>query len=292
MSESLAAASLGGWNVAPGVTLPLAVTIALYVRGRRVLRARRMHGRSATDAVDEGWRVAAFGGACAALAVALLSPLDAISDDLFTAHMIQHELLMAVAAPLFVAARPGVPMLWALPLAARRAIGRVLASVPTRTIWRALTRPFDAWLLHAAVIWVWHIPRCFQFALESEAIHVFQHVSFLGSGLLFWWAIVHPRRRAALGLSIVYLFTTALHTAALGALLATAHAPWYPAYGERATHWGFTALEDQQLAGLVMWIPAGAAYLIAALLIVRRWLRATGWQLQNIEPAESPEAIL
>jgi len=110
----------------------------------------------------------------------------------------------------------------------------------------------------------------FQAALHNDAMHGLQHLSFFGSALLFWWAILHPRRHAALGLSVFYLFTTAVHTAVLGALITFARSPWYPAYVAPAAGWG--PLEDQQLAGLVMWIPAGLAYLVAALVIVRRWL--------------------
>jgi putative membrane protein len=84
---------------------------------------------------------------------------------------------------------------------------------------------------------------------------------------------MHPRRRSALGLSIVYLFTTAVHTAVLGALMTFARTPWYPSYASGASAWGLTPLGDQQLAGLIMWIPASFAYLIAALIILRRWLR-------------------
>jgi len=128
----------------------------------------------------------------------------------------------------------------------------------------------NAWLVHAVVIWGWHLPVLFQAALHNDALHGLQHLSFLGSALLFWWAILHPRRQAGLGLSVLYLFTTAVHTAVLGALITFARTPWYPAYVAPAA--GLGPLEDQQLAGLVMWIPAGLAYLVAALVIVRRWL--------------------
>ena len=132
--------------------------------------------------------------------------------------------------------------------------------------------PFDAWLIHGVAIWIWHIPTLFQAGLESESVHALQHFTFMGSALLFWWTIIYPARRSARGMSIVYLFTTAVHTGVLGALITIARSPWYPRYAERAAAFGLTPLGDQSLAGMVMWIPASVAYLIAALLIVRQWL--------------------
>jgi putative membrane protein len=130
-------------------------------------------------------------------------------------------------------------------------------------------------LIHGVVIWVWHIPVLFQATLSNDAVHAAQHLSFLGSGYLFWASLVaddYPERG---GLAILSLFTTAVHTGVLGALISFSRYPWYAAYARRAAAWGMTPLADQQLAGLIMWIPASAAYLIAALLIVRRWLRAS-----------------
>jgi putative membrane protein len=168
-------------------------------------------------------------------------------------------------------------------LRARLIVGRGTKLAGWRAVWRMATKPFDAWLLHGIAIWVWHLPVLFQATLTSELVHAAQHLSFVGSALLFWWAIVHPPRRAALGLSIVYLFTTAVHTAVLGALMAFARTPWYPSYASSVAAWGMTPLDDQQVAGLVMWIPASFAYLIAALIIMRQWLRSSDWSLAHDE---------
>jgi putative membrane protein len=117
-------------------------------------------------------------------------------------------------------------------------------------------------------------------------MHALQHASFLGSALIFWSAVIRPRRRASLGLSIVYLFTTAVHTGVLGALMTFARAPWYPAYASTAQLWSLTPAEDQQLAGLIMWIPASVAYLVAALLILRRWLASSEVSVARDEAIE------
>lgn len=217
------------------------------------------------------------------LAVALLSPLHEVSEELFSAHMVQHELLMVVAAPLLVLGRPSVIMLWALPLGGRQAMGRISRTSVVRRAWAVMSRPFDAWLFHALMIWVWHIPVLFQSTLKSEWMHALQHCSFIGSALLFWWVVIYPHRNADLGLSIVSLFTTAIHTAVLGALITFARTPWYPDYGSGSAAWGITAVEDQQFAGLVMWIPASVAYLLAALIILRRWLRDSGQRVAHYE---------
>ena len=275
----------GGWHWETGVALPLIAAGTAYVLGARVWN-RRSRRR-----VVPRWKAAAFVAGTAALALALLSSIDEVAVNLFTAHMIQHELLMALAAPLLVAAEPGVVMLWSLPKGARHGIGTFLSAPVVRRVWARLTRPFEAWLLHAAAIWVWHVPTLFQAALTNETVHFAQHISFFGSGLLYWWAVLHPRRRATLGLSIVSLFGTSVQTAALGALLATSHVVWYPAYGARAAAWGLTALEDQQLAGLVMWIPAGFVYLVAALVVMRRWMQQSEWSLENAQQSYSRSTI-
>ncbi|HEY4305401.1 MAG TPA: cytochrome c oxidase assembly protein [Gemmatimonadaceae bacterium] len=276
----------GGWHWETGVAVPIIALASIYTIGRRAwgLRSRRPVGAA--------WKTSAFIIGCAALATALLSSIDAIATDVFTAHMIQHELLMAVAAPLLVLAEPGVAMLWAFPHRVRRSIGAVLSAHVVRRVWHWLTRPVDAFLLHALAIWLWHIPSLFQAALTNESVHAAQHITFFGSGLLYWWSVLHPRRREAFGLSLVSLFGTAVHTAALGALLATTHVVWYPAYGEHATAWGLTAIEDQQLAGLVMWIPAGFVYLVAALVVLRRWMRQSAWSLENDQSSYSVESTI
>jgi cytochrome c oxidase assembly factor CtaG len=217
------------------------------------------------------------------MALALLSPLHEASERLFSAHMIQHELLMVVAAPLLILGRPAVVMLWAMPPRARMVVGHAMRTPAWRTIWHVVSRPLNAWLIHAVVIWGWHLPAPFQMALRNDAVHGLQHISFVASALLFWWTIFHPRRQAALGLSVLYLFTTAVHTAVLGALMTFARTPWYPAYVAPVAGWG--PLEDQQLAGLVMWIPASLAYLIAALVIVRRWLSQSEGRVARAEAA-------
>ena len=181
---------------------------------------------------------------------------------------------MLVAAPLLVLSRPLVPFLWALPARWRSRVGGIGKRKSVQRVWRALTNPLAAWAIHAVALWVWHNPALFQATLRSDFIHTLQHLSFLGSALLFWWALIHGRRGLmGYGAAVLYLFTTSLHSGVLGALITFARSAWYPAYANSTMSWGLTPLEDQQLGGLIMWIPAGLVYVIAALALMVGWMR-------------------
>ncbi|HEX4667412.1 MAG TPA: cytochrome c oxidase assembly protein, partial [Chthoniobacterales bacterium] len=225
------------------------------------------------------------------LVIALVSPLHPWGSVLFSAHMTQHELLMLLAAPLLVLGRPLIPFLWALPRSTARWISGWTKACWWRATWLFITAPFVAWLIHAIVLWSWHIPVLFQATLHNEFVHALQHICFLGSALLFWWAVVHGRQRAmGFGAAVLYMFTTALHSGLLGALLTFAGRVWYPMYSNTTTAWGLTPLEDQQLGGLIMWIPAGVVYIVAGLVLFAGWLRESGKRTHSFEPVQIPEA--
>jgi putative membrane protein len=262
------------WTFEPWIVALLAVSLALYVAGYLRLRTRSKRSRGI-----RARQLAAFVLGWLTLLAALDSPLDALSAALFSAHMIQHELMMLVAAPLLVLGRPLPVWLWAFPPPARRAIAAAVCAQPLRGLWKMLRLPVVAWLLHATALWAWHMPRLFDAALASPGIHTLQHASFLLSALLFWWVVFgEGARRHQSGYAMLSLFTTMVHTGALGALLTLAPGLWYPAYMEPTSALGFDPLQDQQLGGLVMWVPGGLAYLIAALATGARWLlhRAPG----------------
>lgn len=256
------------WELEPAVIASLFLAVALYFSGLRALRhatgaAKKL--RRETGYFIAGWTVAA---------AALVSPIHPLSAVLFSVHMTQHELLMVVAAPLLVLGRPAIVLLWALPRGAARRLVRMARSCGGGTLWRWGTNVFIASLLHASALWIWHVPALFQATLVSDAVHAAQHAAFLGTALLFWEAVwFGPQRAAGFGLAVLYLFLTAVHSGALGALLTFASTVWYPAYQDGAARWGLTALEDQQLGGLIMWIPAGVIYLVAGLWLFAAWLR-------------------
>jgi putative membrane protein len=234
----------------------------------------RLWREAGTSHGIERWRLGCFAAGWVVLAAALLPPIDALAAQLFSAHMLQHELLMLAAAPLLVLARTLSVWLWAFPPARRRALRRVFGQRWLTVPWGWLTRPFVAWLLHAAALWLWHLPSLFNAALRDEGIHALQHASFYFTACFFWWALLRGRTARSQGAAIAYLFTTMIHTGALGALLVFSPRIWYPVYGERALSWGLTALEDQQLGGLIMWLPGGLIYVAACLALVANWLGA------------------
>lgn len=266
------------WTFEPGVITALLVTAAAYVVG--VTRLWRAAG---TGHGVRGREALAFVGASLALVVALVSPLDALSDTLFSAHMIQHELLILVAAPLAAVSAPLVALLWILPLGGRRAVARAAGAGPIAAAWAILTAPATAWLLHAAALWAWHLPALFDAALASDRVHALQHLAFFGTAVLFWWGILHGRYgRAGYGAGFVYVFTTALHSGVLGALLTVSPRPWYPAYASAGAAWGLTPLQDQQLAGLIMWVPASVIFLAVGLALLASWIRESERRVRSV----------
>ena len=188
--------------------------------------------------------------------------------------MTQHEILMLVSAPLIVLGRPLIATMWAMPPGWRKDAGRVLNSTPVERLWDGLTNPAVAFAVHAVALWVWHIPLLFQATLDSDLVHTLQHASFFGSALLFWWAIIYGKRgTASYGAGVLYLFVTSLHSGLLGAFLTFTRRVWYPIYSDSTAAWGLTPIEDQQLGGLIMWVPAGIVYIAAALFMFAGWLR-------------------
>lgn len=249
------------WEFEPGAAVPLIVTALLYARGARF--SRGVSGR----------QMAAFWSGWIVLALALLSPLHPLGEVLFSAHMLQHELLMLAAAPLLVLSRPLVPMLWGMPLSWRRGVGRFSKTAPVQRVWQFLTAPVAAWAISGVALWVWHAPQLFQATLDNEWIHTAQHLSFFLSALLFWWSLFYSRAPGGYGAGVLSIFTTALHTSILGALLTFAPVLWYPAYRDTVGPWHLTPLEDQQIGGLIMWVPAGLVYIAAGLVLFAAWLR-------------------
>jgi putative membrane protein len=254
------------WTFDPWIVSPLVTVGVLYALGSWRLRSRR----SARPAQD--WRPLAFWSGWISLGGALVSPLHWLGEHLFTFHMIEHEILMAISAPLMVASRPLGTMLWALPRNARRQTARLLCSWPVRGTWRALASGGTATLLHGVAIWVWHAPILFDAAVENITLHRLQHVSFFASAVLFWWAVLW---RSPAGAAAWHVFITMLHTSVLGALMALAPRVLYGAQTAAAADWGLTPLEDQQLAGVIMWVPAGTIYAGAALVLLALWIQTS-----------------
>ena len=262
------------WEFDPGVVIPLAIAALLYARGSRVQRVStpRQH--------------VFFWCGWSSLVVALISPLHPLGEALFSAHMVQHEILMLIAAPLLVISRPLVTFLWGMPFEWRRGLGQWAKTDYVHGSWTFLTDPLTAWWIHAAAIWCWHAPLLFDLTLKSEVAHTAQHLSFFGSALLFWWALFYAHGRKAYGAGVFYVFTTAVHTGILGALLTFAPRIWYSSYLTTTQIWGLTPLQDQQIGGLIMWVPASVVYLIAGLWLFSEWLKESDTMLERTRGAK------
>jgi cytochrome c oxidase assembly factor CtaG len=253
------------WTFDAWIVIPLLISALMYITGTILLWRRAGAGRGI-----QPWQVVAYGFGWLMLAGALVSPLHWLGERLFTAHMIEHEVVMALAAPLIAIARPFGAFLWALPKSIRINLQHIIKGRAFSSLRCALTMPLNATVLHGVAIWIWHAPVLFDAAVTNVAVHRLQHLSFLLTALLFWWAMV---RRCDYGAAAGHLFVTMLHTSVLGALMALAPRVLYRAQTVDALQWGLTPLEDQQLAGVVMWVPAGTVYAGAILAFAALWIR-------------------
>jgi len=235
----------------------------LYGRGLRALwqHAGRCRG-------IRTWQAACFAGGLIILLLALVTPLDEIAAALFSAHMVQHLLLLLAAPPLLVLGQPLVAFAWGLPESSRHGLRQLRYLHP-------LTAPAAAFVLHSVALWLWHAPRLYDLAVADAAVHVLEHSSFLGTAVLLWWALLCSGR-VGYGASVLYVFGLGLQSTALGALLTFAGGTWYTAHLGTTAAWGISPQEDQQLAGLIMWIPGGSIYLAAALGLFAAWLKESG----------------
>jgi putative membrane protein len=262
------------WTWAPTIVIPLLLIAGLYGIGVTRMRAREIYRREFI------WPILAFTLGWMSMVIALNSPLHEIGEQLFWAHMTQHEILMLISAPLLILGRPSIVFLWALPRSWRDATRRVGRFKAVKGVWALLTAPLAAWLVSALALWIWHVPRLFDQTLRSDWIHAAQHTTFLLTALTFWWPVINRTPSLGYGGGVVYIFTTILHTSVLGALLTFAPRAWYSSYLLTAPAWHLTALEDQQIGGLIMWIPAGTLLLIVALVLLTKWIQEsqTRWQ--------------
>jgi putative membrane protein len=246
------------------VSLGLATVGAAYVRGWRRL--------SAAGYAPARWRLAVYVAGLATIAAALLSPLDDLAAQRFSAHMGQHLLLTMVAAPLLVLANPLSLVLWGFPAGIRRALGRTLRrGARVRALLSTLTLLPVAGVLHVATVWVWHVPFVYDAAVEHELVHAVEHAMFLSTAILFWWPVIQPaprlHRRPHPGFQILYLILATAQNTALGMLLSVPERAFYPHYVRLAPTLGISAVDDQMLGGGLMW-SGGHMYLLPILLIL------------------------
>lgn len=253
------------WNLDPFLVTGLVLAWWVYARGRTpgVQRPR------------DRWRARAFAGALGAIGIALVSPLEPLSSALASAHMAQHLLLLFGAAPLLAFSAPSSRLLRGSPLALRRGLasGRRALGLSARSL-RPFSSPAVVCLFHVAALWTWHAAALYDAALSSPALHVAEHVVFVVTGVLFWRVIVGSRAAARVspGLGILLVFGMSMQSVFLSLLLTFAKTPFYAGYTSTTAAWGLSPLADQQLAGVLMWVPAGFVSLGVALNLLRAWL--------------------
>lgn len=268
------------WTWPSFVWIPLMLTAVSYGIGITKMLRRTTRRRSLL------WPIFWFALGWISLVIALDSPLHELGEQLFWVHMTQHEILMLISAPLLVLGRPQIAFLWAMPSSWRESAASLGRSVTFKRLWAFISAPLWAWLVSALALWIWHIPFLFDQTLRSDWIHAAQHTTFLVTALIFWWPLVNRPHSLGYGGGLVYVFTTILHTSLLGALLTFAPRPWYSSYVLTAPAWHLSALEDQQIGGLIMWIPAGTLLLIVALGLLVKWMNESQARWQYTRMAE------
>jgi putative membrane protein len=269
------------WTLHAPVVAGLVLAAAAYVAGRR--RAARRAGDTRRGAL--------FWSALLALVVGLLSPLDALAGALASAHMVQHLLITLVAAPLLVLSAPSRSLMRGLPVSVRRQANRWRRQLRvTRSHTDVLHDPVVAWLLYVVTLWFWHGAVPYDAALRHDSVHALSHATYLLTGLVFWRVVAetgHVKGRSP-GLGVLLVFATAMQSVFLSALLTFANTSWYDGYADTTRRWGLEPLADQQLAGVIMWIPGGVVYLGTALVLLVSWIRADGSEMTSAKPRPVP----
>ena len=257
------------WSVPYPLTLSILLTACIYLRGWFAIRKTRR-------AQFHGVRLTSFLGGLAILWLAIGSPMDGFADALLSAHMIEHLLLMSAVPPLILCGLPAAPLLRGLPrIIVRYVISPFLRMPPARRLGHWLTQPLVAWLLMNITFLAWHIPTAYDFALEHENWHVFEHLCFLGSSLLFWWCLLRPwpasRKQQGWGM-LVFLVSADVVNTMLSAMLAFCDRPVYTFYLYHPAGFGLPPLEDQVLGAVVMWVLGSFAFLAPAVVVTIRLL--------------------
>lgn len=247
------------WNWEPSIIVGTAVIVALYLYAIGPLRKRFYP----TETVKTGQKVAFLLG-MSIMFLALVSPLDELGDSyLFSAHMVQHLCITMVGPPLLLI---GTPVWLVEPLLHNRVVFLIA---------KFFTYPAIAFFLFNADFWLWHVPSLYNATLENQSLHILEHLTFILFAVLNWWPMFSPSEklpRLSIGGQILYLFLSGMPMVALGAGLTFAP-PLYAPYLAAPRIWGLSVATDQQLGGLIMWVPVNIAYIVVVSLIFIRWMQ-------------------
>jgi len=267
VSDGSAESPASAWQFTPDILLLTLFFTALYVAGLRRLRAR--------NSFPSPWRSASFLAGMALVFLALQSPLDALSEHLFFVHQIQHFLLHAAGPMLVMLAAPQGVLLAGSPPALRHyLIGPIMANRSLRAVFRVVSRPIGATVLFVGSLYLWQWPPYHDLAVRDEAVHYAMHVSMLVAGLVFFWCVFDARPAplgARYGARVTMLWVAVVGNILLGAVTTLKPTALYTAYDEFGRLWGFGALPDEQLGGLIIWIPSSMMCLVALFVVIRSW---------------------
>jgi cytochrome c oxidase assembly factor CtaG len=261
------------WAWRPEIMATLALAATVHVLGRWRLKHRGGQQVVAT------WRSVSYLGGLAVLWVALMSPIDVLSGQYFFMHMIQHLLLVMLAPPLLLIGNPMPIMMWGFPAALRKEVGQWLSrGAVFRRVVTAMTTPGLVWFAFVAALVGWHDPGAYEATLRNDLVHDLEHLTFFGTAVLFWWHVIGaaPRFHKPLsaGLSIGYTLSVLPPNMITGVVISFTGDPLYPYYATVARPWQITVQQDQMLGGTIMWIPGSMMYLVAALILLARFVRA------------------
>jgi putative membrane protein len=264
------------WTLEPGVLVGAAIVGGAYVGRWRQVRT----GDSARPKVDAPvWRLCCFLASLLGVLIALVSPVDALADQLFFMHMVQHVLLLDVVPILAILGLTKVIL---------RPVTRAVQELEQRA--GVLASPAFAVVLYVGVIWTWHIPAAYDVALRHPVVHVLEHITFLVAGSLYWWHLLSPiRARMRLGGMgpVVYMASTKLFVGALGMGLAFAPTALYSYYVHHARVWGFSAHDDQSIAGFIMAVEQSLVMGVALVVLFMRALTESEREQQRRERFQS-----
>lgn len=263
----LLAALFSAWEWRPDVLLVLLLSGSLYLVGWRRLRQRSAIAKIATQR-----KLAAYWAGLATVALALLSPIDWLGSQLLFMHMIQHKLLIMIAAPLLWLGNPFPFMLWGLPKSVRKPVAALFhRDAHFCRLLTVVTNPGVAWLVFIIVYMGWHDVNAYNLALRYPWVHNLEHLSFFGAALLFWWHVVgaapHLHRLSIWGRLAMVVSVIPFQMAA-GIVIATADTVLYTYYESVPHIWGFTALADQAIGGAIMWIPSSEMLVWAVVFLL------------------------
>ena len=256
-------------SIDPVSALLLLIIAVCYFRG-----SRKIGKRIASKQQEYRRQVRWFWFGWLTLAIALISPIDSIGEQLFSVHMVQHEMLMMIAAPLLVLSRPEQTIL----RGGQGFLTPIFHGLTGRSprmlrFYRQLATPLWGWLIHFFGLWLWHLPFLLNASLTSSWVHSLQHATFLLIAWVFWYSVFRLDKSNSMS-AVISLFTTGIHASLLGALLTFSPSIWYSPYAHTTQQWGLSPIEDQQLGGLIMWMPAGIVFIAAALVTLARLLRS------------------